>query len=683
MKIKKRYIIVAIILLTILSVGGYIAYKVFNDANALSNTEKKWLDNNSAKVLSVTIPNDIPVFGSTGAGVFFDFVDYLSDDLNMKINKNTVSYLSENTGYGFQVSNKYDKDKLLMFKDHYVLVSKNTGIIYDTKTIPSLNVGIMSSSLNLVTDYYDAKPEQFKTYSTYAEITQGLSNGNLTYALVPLNEYKDELLSNNINILAHISDLNHYYYFRLDNDNTINSILTKEFNKWMKKGYETSYNKNNYKLFINKLNISEAEERTLTNKTYSYGFTENRPYEILASSEYGGITAEYLRSFSKFSNVDFTYKKYKSANKLAEAALKGEIDLYYNYYNILTNYIDSGALGRIDYEVVAHNSIDLSLSNINGLSYHTVYVLKDSYLHEMIKELPGIDVQTYATPQDLKKIVSKEAIIIIDSNTAKYYLNKLTNDYTSRYSSTDERENYTFRYKNANDTFYKLFNAYTKTIDPSDLVRSGVTTYNKVEHRGDVFGVIARYALVIIVVSSLSIFIYTKNRKTVKLDTKIKKGDRLKYVDLLTSLKNRNYYYDRLAVWNKNRIYPQACVVLDINNVKALNDSMGHEEGDRQIQSVANVLIRTQIDNTEIMRTDGNEFLVYMVGYSEKQILSYIKKLVKGFKKLPHNYGVAIGFSIIEDSTKLVEDAYNEALIKMRENKEHSYEEDLDEDEEE
>ena len=72
---------------------------------------------------------------------------------------------------------------------------------------------------------------------------------------------------------------------------------------------------------------------------------------------------------------------------------------------------------------------------------------------------------------------------------------------------------------------------------------------------------------------------------------------------------------------------------------------------------------------------DGNEFFVYMVGYSEKQILSYIKKLVKGFEKLPYNNGVAIGFSIIEDDTKLVEDAYNEALIKMRENKERTYEE--------
>ena len=670
---KTKIIIIAIVAVVILSIGGIILFKNLNNENSLSNSEKKWLDNNSNKVLSIAVPNDIPVFGSTGAGVFFDFVDYLSSDLNIKINKNTVPYLSESTGYGFEVSKTYDKDKLLMYKDHFVLVSKNTGILYDEKQIPSLNVGVLQSSLELVKAYYGVEDSSFKTYATYAEINTALGDGTLQYALVPLNEYKDELIANNINILAHISDLNHYYYFRLDKDKTLNSIFTKEFNKWMSKKYEESYNKNNYRLFIDKLNITEAEERTLTSKTYSYGFTENRPYEILASNEYGGITAEYLRSFSKLSGVEFTYKKYKNANKLAESAINGDIDLYYNYYNIITNYIDSGALGRIDYEVVVHNSIDLSLSNINGLAYHTVYVLKDSYLYEMIKDLPRIDVQSYATPTDLKKIVSKKAIIVVDSNTAKYYLNKLSNDYTARYSSTYTLANYTFRYRNSHDTFYRLFNAYTKTIDPSDLVRFGITTYNKVEHRGEIFGVIARYTLVVIGVSFISIFIYRKNKKTVKLDTKIKKVDRLKYIDLLTSLKNRNYYYDRLSVWNKNKIYPQACVVLDINNIKSLNDRLGHEEGDKMICAVANVLIKSQIDNTEIMRTDGNEFLVYMVGYSEKQIISYIKKLVKGFSKLPHNNGVAIGFSVIEDDTKLVEDAYNEALIKMRENKERTY----------
>ena len=41
----------------------------------------------------------------------------------------------------------------------------------------------------------------------------------------------------------------------------------------------------------------------------------------------------------------------------------------------------------------------------------------------------------------------------------------------------------------------------------------------------------------------------------------------------------------------------------------------------------------------------------------------------KEFKKLPYEYGVAIGFSMINDDLKLVEDAFNEAMLMMRKNK--------------
>ena len=63
--------------------------------------------------------------------------------------------------------------------------------------------------------------------------------------------------------------------------------------------------------------------------------------------------------------------------------------------------------------------------------------------------------------------------------------------------------------------------------------------------------------------------------------------------------------------------------------------------------------------------------MVYLVGYSEKQVLNYIKKLIKEFKKLPYEYGASIGFDMIVDDLKLMDDAINEATIKMRENKEN------------
>ena len=86
-------------------------------------------------------------------------------------------------------------------------------------------------------------------------------------------------------------------------------------------------------------------------------------------------------------------------------------------------------------------------------------------------------------------------------------------------------------------------------------------------------------------------------------------------------------------------------------------------------------MIKTQLDNTDIMRTDGNEYLIYMVGYQEKQVVSYIRKLYKEFKNLPYEHGAAIGYSMITNDMKTIEDAINESVEDMRNKKEELEEE--------
>ena len=147
------------------------------------------------------------------------------------------------------------------------------------------------------------------------------------------------------------------------------------------------------------------------------------------------------------------------------------------------------------------------------------------------------------------------------------------------------------------------------------------------------------------------------------------KEDKMKYIDQLTSLKNRNYLNDSLPGWNKNSIYPQATVVIDLNKIQDINDTDGYDSGDKQIKAAANVLVRTQLDNSDIIRTDGNEFLLYLVGYSEKQVVSYIRKLNKEFKKLPYEYGAAIGYSMVLNEAKTLEDAINESVDDMKNKK--------------
>mgnify|MGYP002508939280 CR=1 FL=1 len=50
-----------------------------------------------------------------------------------------------------------------------------------------------------------------------------------------------------------------------------------------------------------------------------------------------------------------------------------------------------------------------------------------------------------------------------------------------------------------------------------------------------------------------------------------------------------------------NTIYPQTMIVIDLNNIQFINDTLGYEEGDKQIKSAANILIKTQLDNSDIM----------------------------------------------------------------------------------
>ena len=148
------------------------------------------------------------------------------------------------------------------------------------------------------------------------------------------------------------------------------------------------------------------------------------------------------------------------------------------------------------------------------------------------------------------------------------------------------------------------------------------------------------------------------------------KEDKLRYIDMLTSLKNRNYLNDNLEKWDNSGIYPQAIIIIDLNNIAYINDNYGHEEGDKIIGEAGNILIRNQMPNTDIIRTNGNEFLVYLVSYDEKQVVSYMKKLNKEFKELSHKFGAALGYSMITDGTKTVDDAINEATLDMRSNKE-------------
>ena len=62
--------------------------------------------------------------------------------------------------------------------------------------------------------------------------------------------------------------------------------------------------------------------------------------------------------------------------------------------------------------------------------------------------------------------------------------------------------------------------------------------------------------------------------------------------------------------------------------------------------------------------------MIFMVGHDEKDVITYIRKLNREFKDLSHGFGAAIGYSMITDEIKTIDDAINEATSDMKNNKE-------------
>ncbi len=667
MKKIKKIIIISLISIVLVASMVFGIYKIFKDKNSLTISEKTWISNNKNSVYTISVPNDINVFGKNGKGVFFDFVSDLDKKLDLKLNSMVYNLSDSDDSFGFKVDVNYDKRDLLIYTDYYVLLSNTSNSIVDLSSINNNSIGILNDDLSYVSSLYNL-PNIIKKYDNSDSLFADFNDKKIDYVVVPKMLYEDKIIKSFYNIAYFFDDAKIFYYLHLGNDEVLNSIITKYYNVWITDNYKKTYNENSYELFIENLNISDADEDSLTDKSYKYEFIVNQPYQLLSKGNLSGISSIYLNKFSEFSGIDFTYNRVRKFNDLKYDIDKKKIDLFFQEYNYNKDYKKINTNIPIKYYVISNRNLMLNYENLK--SYHgELYVLENSMLYDYLKTFNNITIKTYKKNKDIKKNIKKDKVVIVDSLNYDNYLSDDLNNVSIVFDGYIENTSYSFYYKSGDDNFYKLFSSYVNTLNPTDIVNEGLIEYFKTYKTGSRTIKLAKYIIVLIVVIIIVTFLLVKSKKRVVLNTKIKNNEKIRYVDMLTSLKNRNYLNDKIETWNQNTIYPQTVIVLDLNNVKYLNDTFGHEEGDRQIKAAANALFKTQLENSELIRTDGNEFMIYLVGYSEKQIVSYIKKLLKEFKKLPYEYGVALGYSMINDDLKLVEDAFNEATIQMRKNK--------------
>jgi len=132
--------------------------------------------------------------------------------------------------------------------------------------------------------------------------------------------------------------------------------------------------------------------------------------------------------------------------------------------------------------------------------------------------------------------------------------------------------------------------------------------------------------------------------------------------DALTGLANRRVFDERIAGMMDSATrykHPLTMLSLDLDRFKEINDNLGHQEGDKVLKSVANVLAAAVRSTDLLVRMGGDEFLIILDNTDRKNAQILAERLVKKIDRLnvwatdSLKLGVSIGLAQMEANESL------------------------------
>ncbi len=162
--------------------------------------------------------------------------------------------------------------------------------------------------------------------------------------------------------------------------------------------------------------------------------------------------------------------------------------------------------------------------------------------------------------------------------------------------------------------------------------------------------------------------------KNVRFKTESVILQRLANEDMLTGMKNRRSYEAFLNEIQENAASGQNyfLIFMDINNLKEINDTLGHNVGDEAIIATARILEKVYGNEGHCFRIGGDEFCAVLPdnGFTEEELSDKLTAEIRQYNKTCVRYqlSVARGFSSLQDGSgnrKTISDWKKDADLKM------------------
>ncbi len=142
----------------------------------------------------------------------------------------------------------------------------------------------------------------------------------------------------------------------------------------------------------------------------------------------------------------------------------------------------------------------------------------------------------------------------------------------------------------------------------------------------------------------------------------------LSYHDQLTKLYNRWFFNEESKRLNVKRNLPITVVMGDVNGLKLINDSFGHEYGDELLVKAADAIMKGCREDDIVARLGGDEFALLLPKTDEYQaeaVVKRINKLAKSEKLGSIDISISFGWETKYDINTDMSEIYKKAEDRM------------------
>jgi diguanylate cyclase (GGDEF)-like protein/PAS domain S-box-containing protein len=139
--------------------------------------------------------------------------------------------------------------------------------------------------------------------------------------------------------------------------------------------------------------------------------------------------------------------------------------------------------------------------------------------------------------------------------------------------------------------------------------------------------------------------------------------EKLRYMsthDPLTGFYNRAYFEEEIARLDRSRLFPVSVVMVDVDGLKEVNDTLGHAAGDQLLKQAARVLLSVFRAGDMVARIGGDEFVVLLPETDKAAVARAVHRVRDMLRVAPPvmegmRLSLSIGTATAEESGGLLE----------------------------